>query len=169
MSLRGRTVDDPRDQRWIDMVAEFGHAIVKVADLVDKPTDEPNFAYSLGAFESYGTAELIIFGLDNDIAAGIINDIMYDQEEGRRFACGVPEYEVVGGGHPVVFLEADPRKAIDYATLADWYYERQPFPLWQMVWPAKNGRFPWEPGCPADMEGLQPDLTPGSDWGGLGL
>ena len=167
MSLRGKILDDPRDQRWIDMVAEFGHAIVKVADGVDEPTDEPNFAYSLGAFESYGAPELIIFGLDNEAAAGIINDVMDDYVAGRRFANGLPEQDVVGGGHAVVFLEADSRKAVDYAIFADWYYERAPFPLWQLVWPAKNGRFPWEAGYPGDLEGAQPDLTPASDWGGL--
>jgi hypothetical protein len=167
MSLRGQILDDPRDQHWIDLVAKYGHAIVKVADRVDEPTDEPGFAYSLGAFETYGAPELIVFGLDNDLAAAIIKDVMDDIEAGRRFSCGVPEIDVVGGDHPVVFLEADPRKAIDYVILADWYYERAPFPVWQLVWPAKNGCFPWAPGFPSGMRRLQPDLTPGADWGGL--
>ena len=167
MSLRGKVFDDPRDQRWIDMVAEYGHAVVKVADPMDEPTDEPNFAYSLGAFESYGAPELIIFSLDNDVAAGIINDIMDDYQAGRRFACAVPEFEVVGGGHAVVFLEADPLKAAEYARFTSWYYERAPFPLWQLAWPASNGSFPWEPDYPHDLLDDQPDLTPGANWGGL--
>jgi hypothetical protein len=165
--MRGRTVDDPRDQRWIDMVANHGHAVVKVADRVDEPSGEPNFAYSLGAFESYGAPEVIVFGLNSDAAANIINDIMVDYREGRRFAPGVLEYELVGGGHPVVFLEADRRKGLEYAGYTNWYYERAPFPLWQLVWPAKNGSFPWEADCPAEMKACQPDLTSASNWGGL--
>jgi hypothetical protein len=161
MSLRGQTLPDPADQRWIDLVAEHGHAIVKVGDAVGKPTDLPEFAYSMGAFESYGAPELIVFGLDRDDAAAIINDFMADYAGGRRFRPGVPEYGLVGGGLPVVFLEADPVAGTAHATFADWYYERAPFPLWQLFWVAGNGCFPWDDGYPADMAGLQPDLTAG--------
>ena len=167
MSLRGKTVPDPADQHWIDLVTEHGHAVVKVADAVDDPSDEPSFAYSVGAHESYGAPELIVFGLDSDVAASIINDVMKDYVAGRRFRCGVPEHDLVGGGLPVTFLEADPAAGKGYATFADWYYERAPFPLWQVFWAAKNGCFPWDAAYPADMAGLQPDLTAGGYGGRL--
>lgn len=158
MSLRGQTVDDPRDQGWIDMIARYGHAINRVADDVGQPTNEPPFAYSLGAWESYGAPELIVFGLDADLATDIINHVMAEYVAGRRFRCGVPELEVVGNGLPVFFLEADPAIARIFATFTDWYYERQPFPLWQIVWPGKNGRFPWDADYPGNRA-WQPDLT----------
>jgi uncharacterized protein DUF4262 len=161
MSLHGKTVPDPADQHWIEMVAKHGHAIVMVSDAADKPTDSPAFAYSIGAYESYGAPELIIFGLNRDAAAAIINDFMEDYVAGRRYRCGVPEDGVLGGGVAVMFLEVDPAVGKGYATVADWYYEQAPFPLWQMCWPAKNGSFPWDPGYPADLTEGQPDLTAG--------
>jgi len=161
LSLRGKRVADPLDQRWIDLIAEYGHAICKVADRIDEPSDEPPFAYSLGAYESYGVPELILFGLDGGVAADIINDVMSDIKEGRRFGCGIPEYGLLNGDVPLVFLEASPAKALRYATNADWYYERAPFPIRQVFWPAKNGCFPWDADCPTGVKDDQPDLTAG--------
>lgn len=158
MSMRGKTVDDPREQRLIELIAEHGHAINCVADDADEPTDQPPFAYSLGAWESYGAPELIIFGLDSQVASDIINNVMAQYAAGRRFVCDVVEEGIAAKGVPVVFLEADPGLAKVYATSADLYYEGEAFPLWQIVWPDRNGRFPWE----ADYVGnrrWQPDLT----------
>lgn len=162
MSLRGKSVTDPADQTWIDLVARYGHAVVKVADRVDEPTDEPAFAYSIGAYESYGAPELILFGLDGDPSADIINDFMEQYVAGRRFRCGVPELGLVRGDIPMILLETSPTVGLGYATFADWYYEREHFPLWQMFWPARNGCFPWDRTYPAGLVGRQPDLTSGT-------
>ncbi|HYD14366.1 MAG TPA: DUF4262 domain-containing protein [Allosphingosinicella sp.] len=166
MSLRGRSVDDPDDQYWIDLVAQYGHAVVQVADGEAEATDEPEFAYSMGAFESYGAPELIVFGLRGDIAAQIINDVLGACQAGRRFRSGVLEHGLVGGDLPLVFLDANRRLGVEYATYADWYYERQPFPLCQIFWPAKNGCFPWDADCPPEVRKLQVDLT-ANRYGGL--
>ena len=159
MSLRGKSLPDLRDQRWIDLVAEHGHAIVKVADAIDEPSGDPPFAYSLGAFESYGAPELIVFGLEDSVAASVINEVMDEYQAGRRFHPGAHEIGVFEDGIPAVFREVQAKRAIDYATYADWYYEREPFPLWQLFWPAKNGCFPWDCDYPAELRGWQPDLT----------
>ena len=158
MSMRGKKVDDARDQFWIDMVAEHGHAINMVADDPGEPTDQPPFAYSIGAWESHGAPELIVFGLRPEVASSIINAVMASHAAGRRFRCGVPEFEVIQNRVPVYFLEVDPDIAKVYATFTDWYYERGAFPLWQIVWPDKNGRFPWEATYEGDLR-WQPDLT----------
>src|SRR5688572_17373101 len=144
MSMKGKTPEDSRDQRWIDLIAQHGHAINMVADDADQPTDEPPFAYSLGAWESYGAPELIVLGLEGEVAADIINSVMGQYLEGRRFRCGMPETNVLANGVPVFFLEADPAIARIFATFTDWYYEGEPFPLWQIVWPDRNGCFPWD-------------------------
>lgn len=164
MSLRGRVVENPADQNVIDKVARYGHMVLKISDREDDPTDQPAFAYSVGAFESYGAPELIVFGLDLDDAAIIINDVMADYVAGRRFACGVPERGLMGDDYPVVFHEADPEGAKAFAAFADWYYERASFPLWQLVWSANNGCFPWDGECPAEVRRAQIDMTGGRHW-----
>lgn len=161
MSLRGQKLADPHDQSWVDLVAAHGHAVVKVADRAGENSNDPPFAYSLGAYESYGAPELILFGLDGDIAAQIINNVMDDHRSGRRFKCGVEERGMIAGELPVVFLDTLPAKGLGYATVADWYYQRAPFPLWQLFWPARDGRFPWDLNSPAGLVAAQPDLTEG--------
>jgi hypothetical protein len=158
MSMRGKTVGDPQEEGWIDLIAEHGHAINMVIDDPGEVSGEPPFAYSLGAWESYGAPELIVFGLRRDVGSDMINHVMALHREGRRFRSGVPELGVLRDQIPVYFLEVDPAQAKTFAHFADWYYEGEPFPLWQMVWPDKNGTFPWEAGY-AGNPGWQPDLT----------
>lgn len=157
MSMRGKTAEIPRDQVWIDMVAKHGHAINMVVDDPGEPSGQPPFAYSIGGWESYGAPELIIFGLRRELEESMINTVMASHVAGRRFRCGVPEEQVIQDV-PVYFLEVDPDLARVYATFTDWYYEREPFPLWQIVWPDKNKCFPWEPAYSGDLR-WQPDLT----------
>ena len=158
MSMRGKKVDDQRDQFWIDLVAAHGHGINIVVDDPGEPSGQPPFAYSIGAWESYGAPELIVFGLRKEVAESIINAVMASHVAGRRFRCGVPERQVIQDDVPVYFLEVDPELAKVYATFTDWYYEHEPFPLWQIIWPDKGGRFPWEPEYAGDLR-WQPDLT----------
>lgn len=63
-------------------------------------------------------------------------------------------------GYPVVFAKAGDRAALDYMHFTRWYYEGEPFPVWQMFWPGVNSRkFPWEQDCPQEIIDAQPDLT----------
>jgi hypothetical protein len=160
MSMRGKKVDVARDQGWIDLIAEHGHAINMVVDDPGEPSDDPPFAYSLSAWESYQAPELIVFGLRRDVASDMINQVMAEHQAGRRFQCGVPEQGVIRNGVPVYFLRVDPALAKVYATFADWYYEHESFPLWQIVWPDRNGAFPWEAAYAGNLR-WQPDLTTG--------
>ena len=159
MSMRGKTVENTRDQNWIDLIAEHGHAINHVMDDdPNEPSNEPPFSYSLGAWESYEAPELVVFALRRDAASDIINHVMVLHRAGRRFRTGVPELGVLRDGIPVYFLEADPAQAKVFAHFADWYYEGEPFPLWQIVWPDRAGTFPWEPTYAGNPR-WQPDLT----------
>jgi hypothetical protein len=163
VSLRGITSAGPSEQAWIDLIAEFGHTVLSVADAVDEPTDAPPFTYSTGAFESYGAPELILFGLDSPNGAEIINDFVADFAAGRHFRCGVTERGLLADDVPVVFLEASADAGRDYVLRTERYYRGDPYPLWQLFWPAENGSFPWEPGCPPEIAEWQPNLT-GVSW-----
>ena len=159
MSMRGKTAEDPREQQWIDLIAAHGHAInMIVDDDPDAPSGEPPFAYSLGGWESYGAPELIVFALRRDVAGDMINHVMAQHQAGRRFRTGMPETGVLRDNIPVYFLEADPAQAKVFAHFADRYYEGEPFPLWQIVWPDRNGAFPWDPDYAGNPK-WQPDLT----------
>ena len=84
MSMRGKTSADPREQGWIDLIAEHGFAInMVIDDDPNEPSGEPPFAYSLGAWESYGAPELIVFGLRRDVGSDMISHVMALHRGGR--------------------------------------------------------------------------------------
>jgi hypothetical protein len=102
------------------------------------------FSYSTAGFESYGAPEVIVSGLGADLSKTMINIFMDRWKAGERFVINWP-YEDFLDGFPVIFLEASEASKKQNACFADWYYEREDFPLWQLVWPgAKHGLFPWE-------------------------
>ena len=58
--------------------------------IVGIPTDEqgPGYAFSIGLFVNYGHAELIVFGLERDDLANVINSVRDLIVAGRKFAAG---------------------------------------------------------------------------------
>jgi Domain of unknown function (DUF4262) len=143
MSLLNTPQTDPRDQRFIDMIKEHGHAIQYVASAEDDKW-EPPFAYSVGGTESYGAPELIISGLGFDVSKAVINHFMYEWKSGQRFL-QMLEYQDFLEGFPVIFMTASAAAKKEFACSTDWYYEREDFDLWQVVWPgAGHGLFPWQ-------------------------
>jgi Domain of unknown function (DUF4262) len=49
------------------------------------------------------------------------------------------------------------RKVIaEYIGYARWYYEGDGFPLYQIVWPARSGQFPWDRLASAEFKRAQP-------------
>jgi Domain of unknown function (DUF4262) len=159
MSQRDKPQDAEFDKKWVDLVKEHGHAVMCVGNRVDEPSDDPSFAYSTGGYESYGAPEIIVFGLSFDLMHSMINIFFDEWNKGTRFETG-EEYGGFLEGFPVVFSACAKRAADDYATSTDWYYERELFPLWQMIWPGSGcGLFPWDYDCPEDVIASQPDLT----------
>ena len=43
---------------------------------------EPQFSYTVGLFATFGNPEVVIFGLANDVAMAILNDIGSDVAKG---------------------------------------------------------------------------------------
>jgi Domain of unknown function (DUF4262) len=163
MSLSGTRSTNSFEQEWLDLIDRHGHTVLSVANPVDEPTDDPPFAYSTGAFESHAAPELIVLGLLHPVGANIINDFMAEWAGGRRFQCGVEERGLLSGDYPIVLLEADPGAGKEYVLRTERFYQGDPYPLWQLIWPAMNGAFPWDEDCPPDVVTWQPNLT-GLSW-----
>jgi Domain of unknown function (DUF4262) len=143
MSLLNVPQTDPHDQRFIDMIREYGHAVQYVASAEDDEW-EPPFAYSVGGAESYGAPELIISGLGIDVSKSLINHFMDQWKSGYRFSQMI-EYGDFLEGFPVIFMATSYSTKKKFACYSDWYYEREDFELWQVVWPgAGHGMFPWQ-------------------------
>ena len=143
MSLLNIPQADPNDQNYINLIKEHGHAIMNVASPADDEYEIP-FSYSTSGFESYGAPEVIVSGLGAGLSKSMINNFMDRWNAGERLDVNRP-YEDFLEGFPIIFLEASDATKKQKACFTDWYYEREDFPLWQIVWPgAKHGLFPWE-------------------------
>jgi hypothetical protein len=163
MTLRNVPQKDARDQAFIHGIIEHGHMVLCVADAVDEPTEGPPFAYSVGAFESYGAPEVIVSGLGADLMHFMINEFMRAWKTIEKPTLGVRLSGYVEG-FDVICVEASKDALRTHATHADWYNQRRPLPLWQMVWSgAATGEFPWEAEADDSLLELQENLT-GRRW-----
>jgi Domain of unknown function (DUF4262) len=148
---------DEKDRRFLDIIDRFGWHVMQVHGTAE----EPPFSYSTGIFERTGSPEVILIGLLPDVAKSAINEYGKRLVAGERFEPGSLYMDFLEG-HPVTFLVAsDPKAVSDYATWTDWYYDRQPFPLVQLVYPdSRTGAFPWQTGYREAWIPIQPLLGP---------
>jgi hypothetical protein len=144
------------DRRHMELIDEFGCAIWNVG--ADEKTREPSFSYSTGIWETFGAAELIVFGLRSEVARWVINEYAA-RAKNERFITW-KRYKGFLEDFDVIFVEVDYQVASrEYTTWTHWYYNREAFPLLQIVLPARsNGAFPWDPEFPADAKHGQPVL-----------
>ncbi|MGH6679571.1 MAG: DUF4262 domain-containing protein [Bradyrhizobium sp.] len=143
-------IEHEADKVVIRNVRESGCHIVGI------PNGDPEFAFSIGLFLNYDHPEIIIIGLDGDDAAVIINDIRDRAAKGRKFSDGDICDDLLAD-HKVCFVEVPLEAYANYLGIAIWFYEKlsRPFPCLQMVWPDREGRFPWDPGAGEDFKKYQ--------------
>lgn len=147
---RERPEIDPRVLRDIE---RHGWHVVKVRE------DEagPAHAFTLGLHERHGHPEIVATGPDLDVLHRLVNAVGEDVREGRRFEAG-HAYDGIVAGLRCAFREVHRSRYPDFLGYAGWYYGGATFPALQCVWPDPSGRFPWDPGAPAELVAWQPDL-----------
>ena len=120
--------------------------------------EAPSFAYTVGLYRNFGHPEIILFGLQPDVAQGVLNGC------GHRVAGGVSlpldtEVSDVLDDYPVRFRAVNDTASYQaHVTYALWFYDGAPFPLVQLVWPTKSGCFPDAPDAEPWFRQLQPLL-----------
>jgi hypothetical protein len=130
---------EPAARKLLDDVAEYGVHIVHV------PRDDgrPGYSFSVGLWHSFGQPEVVVFGLPNEVAHELLNLVADEADDGRRFL-GDSRCDGLLHGYPVHFVDVPRRCYHDYLGLASWAYESDEFPAVQLVWPDKQGRWPWD-------------------------
>ncbi len=127
------------EQSLLDNIRQFGWHCNAVGS-----TDEgPGFAYTVGVFESYSHAELITFGLPPQDAHRMFSKIIELAKEGR-LTVEDRESGLHAIGEAWRFLPLSRNQVEDVALSTLWYYDEDDSPIWQVVWPDADGRFPWE-------------------------
>jgi hypothetical protein len=147
----------PSERHVLEDIEKFGWHIWQVSP---GATDD-GFSYSVGMNKTLGFPDVIVFGQKTKWQGDMINLIGREVREGRRFAFDEP----VGGLIPDYKCILKPASSLQtfmyYATWVSWYQEHhlksdEPTQVVQLVWPDKEGRFPWDEGW--DGGYLQPVL-----------
>jgi Domain of unknown function (DUF4262) len=134
-------------------VARRGWSVVSVPAEAPRPA----YAFTVGLWHSFAHAEASVFGRDEREMVRWLDTVGGEVEAGRILN---PDRQ---GDDILSSVEVFPRPA-----LASWhrhlfgpaltFYQGQPVPMLQLVWPDDRGVLPWEPGCAAGCVAAQPWL-----------
>lgn len=79
-------------------------------------------------------------------------------QKGRCLEAGRPTGELFEDV-PVYVFEVDQARYREFLGWSVWFYRGVEFPTRQLVWPDKQGVFPWQEGFDESMRRYQIDLT----------
>lgn len=143
--------EDSTEQKLIDDIATHGwhwiHILAEGAHV--------GYAFTVGLFQSYGHPELIVFGLPREVAGEMLAICAHAALSGSPIDLTHPTDALLESGS-CEFAEVPASAYRQYVGYALWYYEKQPFPLYQIAWPSRDGLFPWQPDAAASFRQTQP-------------
>ena len=126
--------------------------------IVPPEDGSPGWAHSIGLLERYRHPELLVFGSEPQKLGALVNALGERVRGGQRFAAG-EDADGILAALPFAFRAVAPRWTSVFLGNAAWHYQRDDFPALQGFWPDRDGRFPWDPGCAAEIAAEQPQLT----------
>lgn len=103
----------------------------------------PVFSYSVGLFHTLEHPEIVIIGLSQHIGHKLINDVGEKVLGGSRFEDGMISSELLKG-YDCTFKEVPLHVYEEYFGRAIDFYESENFPVLQLVYPDREGRWPWD-------------------------
>jgi len=118
----------------------------------------PGFSFTTGFWVNTGQPELIMFGVQRDTAHNVFWDLFRDAKVGTPLTVGEPTDRAFANLLAYAF-PVSKRFYRDYLGWSRWFYGGDDFPCLQVVWPDREGVFPWEPTFDATFTADQIDLT----------
>ncbi|UOQ52138.1 DUF4262 domain-containing protein [Hymenobacter cellulosivorans] len=102
---------------------------------------QPLYSYTVGLFETFGHPEVVLSGLDIDLAQDLLNDIGNTVAQGLvREPDGL--YDDVLDNYPCLFKAVPVTAYEQYFGRALVFYGDSTFPVLQCLWPDAQSRFP---------------------------
>lgn len=143
--------DDEKEQRVINDISEFGwHCVNILAD-----SEGPEYAFTVGAYHTFGIPELVIFGIPKNVAHQILTNAITGLRTGAIKNMADPTDELLNG-YDCRFAKVPESSYQENVGFCRWYYEGNSFPLYQIVWPSKSGYFPWDKEATESFHAIQP-------------
>ncbi|MFI5808594.1 DUF4262 domain-containing protein [Streptomyces sp. NPDC051561] len=143
---------DSRTQATIGTVAQSGWQIVMI------PADEqgPGWAFTIGLWHRHRIPELAMFGLDIHLMQTLLNGLAQKAVEGQPLETDQERHDIASV--PIVLKTVDYRWYRAFFGTAIDFYRKPPFPFLQVLWPNRDGAFPWQDGGD-DLATRQPQLS----------
>ncbi len=144
---------DPGENKLLEDVEKFGwHCVNILAE-----GDLPPYSFTVGLFHSYQHPEFIIFGLPANVAHEILHIAVEAIKTGTPINLALPT-DALLEGYPCCFVEVPVTAYRENVGFCMWFYEGDSFPLYQVVWPSREGHFPWHPAASESLRSIQPVL-----------
>lgn len=148
------TSDEERayDQRIAADVAEHGCHIA----LLPGGGGRSGCAFTVGLWRSHRHPELVVFGLDGAQAEDLLDLLQEEIEQGNPCAAGASRAGILHQ-YPVAF-RAVTADRVAWFEPAVRFHGGADFPMLQVFWPDRQGRFPWDEGAQEACRRGQPRL-----------
>lgn len=104
------------------------------------------FTYTIGLHERFGAPELIVFGLEQKQAHGVLSACVERVRAGHRFVPDLRDGEILRSGYGVVFKPLRRECFGEFVGTALRYYGDTQFKVLVMFLPDQEHRYPWDRG-----------------------
>lgn len=144
----------PTERAILAEIADAGvHVVHEAGD-----DEAPGYSYTVGLWEAFGQPEVLVYGLPAEVAEDLLQTVADQNDEGVTY---LPDSRHDGliDGYPVRFFAVPGRLVAELCKVAIWAYEGAELPVVQLVWPDKQGRWPFEPGVREGFRDSQPVLA----------
>jgi uncharacterized protein DUF4262 len=140
---------DQEDARLADVIRTHGWAVQYVGE--GEGTDEPAFGYTVGLF-GLGHPELVVVGLEHELACGVLNTVGEMVRDGRNLVPG--EFLTDGDGAAALVVEVLPNPGEVLFSANRFYSRPEEFsvPAYQLTWALDGGVWPWDADYPGGPE-----------------
>lgn len=143
------------DRKLLEDIERVGWHVISV---FSPESDEPEWSFSIGLFQSFRHAEIITFGLPRDRRSAVINSAGRQVQAGKIYQANGEYADILAAPYKCAFRDVPRSLYREYVGYALWFYESDPFPLIQCFWPDKEGLFPWDDQCNEHVRVAQPTL-----------
>ena len=144
---------DKHEAKALDDIESYGCHIIHVME------DEslPRFSYSIGIEQCTGQPELIVTGLDQELAHWLINEYNRRVKSGETFK---PDQFYSGflDKFDVTFKKVQQQFYPTYFGWAHWLYKGDSFRALQLIYPSTKGMWPWDSNASDDFTWFIPQL-----------
>src|SRR5262245_32731872 len=159
-----RSPDDSMTAAQRALLADIAESGVHIAH-EDERGERPAHAYTIGMRHSFGEPEVLVIGLPREVAQDLLDNVADEANGGRMFAAG-EQHDGLVRDYPVRLLRVSDTQATQWLPLVGWAYERSDVPCLQLVYPDKQGRWPWQADVRDGFRRIQPVLERAAEQSG---